>query len=43
VRPGVEVAVTGENLFDAAHAEWGVPAARPEFERNVTVQLVLKR
>jgi iron complex outermembrane receptor protein len=43
LRPGVQVAVTGENLFDAAHAEWGTQGARPEFERNVTVQLVLKR
>jgi iron complex outermembrane receptor protein len=43
VVPALQVAVTGENLFDARHAEWGAPAARPEFERQITVQITWRR
>jgi iron complex outermembrane receptor protein len=31
----VEFSVTGQNLFDRRHPEWGVPAARVELERAV--------
>lgn len=32
---GLEVAVSGQNLFAAHHPEWGVGAVRPEFDRAV--------
>ena len=31
----LEVSVTGLDLFDASHAEWGVAPGRPEFEPSV--------
>lgn len=36
---GVELSLTGRNLFDERHPEWGVAPARPEFERSVLAQL----
>ncbi len=31
--PALELAVTGHNLLDALHPEWGVPGVRPEYRR----------
>jgi len=30
-----ELSLSGWNLTGGSHAEWGVPGARPEFERSV--------
>lgn len=38
----LEIAVVGRNLLDDRHAEWGAPAARPEFEREGYVQATLR-
>ena len=40
---GLELAVSGQNLFDAEHPEWGVPAARPVFERALYGSLQWRR
>jgi iron complex outermembrane receptor protein len=37
--PSVELALVGRNLFDKRHAEWGSPANRVEFERELLLQL----
>jgi iron complex outermembrane receptor protein len=39
VVPELELAVTGHDLFGPGHTEWGVPGARPEFERSVLFSL----
>ncbi|MEO6462670.1 MAG: TonB-dependent receptor [Candidatus Eisenbacteria bacterium] len=36
---GLELSVTGRNLFDDRHPEWGVAPLRPEFERGILAQL----
>jgi iron complex outermembrane receptor protein len=40
--PHAEIAVSGRNLPDDHHAEWGAPAARPEFERAVFAEVKLR-
>jgi iron complex outermembrane recepter protein len=40
VRPGVELSVIGQNLFDPRHAEFGAPATRSEYERALAVRVV---
>lgn len=40
VTPGLDVSVTGRNLLDAAHAEFGASPFRSLYERNVGVSLV---
>jgi iron complex outermembrane receptor protein len=35
----VELSITGWNLFDRRHPEWGVAPGRPEFERSVLAAL----
>ncbi len=34
VGPSLELGITGHNLFDALHPEWGIPYVRPEFKRT---------
>ena len=34
-RPGLDVSLSALNLFDPAHAEWGVPTNRAEYGRTV--------
>jgi iron complex outermembrane receptor protein len=40
--PRAEIALSGRNLLDDHHAEWGTPAARPEFERAVFAEVKLR-
>jgi iron complex outermembrane receptor protein len=40
VRPGVELSIIGQNLFDPRHAEFGAPATRSEYERALAVRVV---
>lgn len=37
-----EISIRGQNLLDDHHAEWGVPAARPELERAVYGEVKLR-
>ena len=39
-RPNVEVSLTGNNLLDRRHAEWGVPPGRAEIERSWFLKLL---
>jgi iron complex outermembrane receptor protein len=39
VSPELELALTGQNLFERAHPEWGVAASRVEFRRALGLQL----
>jgi len=39
-RPDVELSITGHNLFDSGHAEFGDPATRTEVRRNVFFKVV---
>ena len=43
VRPGLELSVIGQNLLDPAHAEFGNPATRSEYERALAVRIVWTR
>ena len=43
VRPGLELSVIGQNLVDPAHAEFGNPATRSEYERALAVRIVWTR
>ena len=36
---GLELSLTGRNLLDERHPEWGAAPGRPEFERSVLAQL----
>ncbi len=36
----LELSVSGRNLFDRRHAEWGVPPGRPEFEREGLAEII---
>ncbi|MFL6631629.1 MAG: TonB-dependent receptor plug domain-containing protein [Massilia sp.] len=40
IRPGVELSIIGQNLFDPRHAEFGAPATRSEYERALAVRVV---
>jgi iron complex outermembrane receptor protein len=40
IRPGVELSLIGQNLFDPRHAEFGSPATRSEYERALAVRVV---
>jgi iron complex outermembrane receptor protein len=40
VTRAVELSLTLQNLFDSMHAEFGTPAARSEFRRNVYFKVV---
>jgi iron complex outermembrane receptor protein len=40
IRPGVELSVIGQNLFDPHHAEFGSPATRSEYGRALAVRVV---
>ena len=40
VRPGVELSIIGQNVFDPRHAESGSPATRSEYERALAVRVV---
>jgi iron complex outermembrane recepter protein len=41
VTPNAELSITGNNLFDRKHAEFGAAPGRPEFRRSVFVKLLL--
>lgn len=43
VRPGLDLSLIAQNLFDARHAEWGAAATRSEYERALAVRLVWSR
>ncbi|SDE95282.1 iron complex outermembrane recepter protein [Massilia sp. PDC64] len=43
IRPGVELSIVGQNLFDPRHAEFGAPATRSEYERALAVRVVWTR
>ena len=43
LRKDLELSLTGQNLFDKRHAEWGAPATRAEIERPVYVKAVWQR
>jgi iron complex outermembrane receptor protein len=38
--PGLEFSLTGQNLFDRRHPEWGAAPGRPEFERSVFAKVL---
>ena len=40
VRPDLELSITGRNLGDPRHPEWGTPANRAEIERNLLFKAV---
>ncbi|HWH48821.1 MAG TPA: TonB-dependent receptor [Burkholderiales bacterium] len=40
--PGLELSLTGQNLFDPEHAEFGIPAGRSEIERAVFAKVMWK-
>jgi len=39
-RPDVELSVTGQNLFDPEHPEFGTPGTRSELGRSVYAQIL---
>jgi iron complex outermembrane receptor protein len=41
VRKGLELSVTGQNLFDRRHIEWGAPANRAAMDRGVYFKAAL--
>jgi iron complex outermembrane receptor protein len=43
LQPNLELSVTGLNLLDADHGEYGPIATRSRIPRSVFVQLVLQR
>jgi iron complex outermembrane receptor protein len=43
IRPGLELAVIGQNLLDPRHAEFGAPATRSVYERALAVRVVWTR
>jgi iron complex outermembrane receptor protein len=43
VRPGLELALVGQNLFDRAHPEYGSAPGRTEFQRTLFVTLTWRR
>jgi iron complex outermembrane receptor protein len=43
VRPGLDLSLIGQNLFDPRHAEFGAAATRSEYERALAVRLVWSR
>ncbi|HZI89238.1 MAG TPA: TonB-dependent receptor, partial [Candidatus Polarisedimenticolia bacterium] len=36
----LELSVSGRNLFDRRHPEWGIPVGRPEFEREGLAEII---
>jgi iron complex outermembrane receptor protein len=40
IRPGLELSIIGQNLFDPRHAEFGAAPLRSEFERALAVRVV---
>ncbi|NEX59544.1 TonB-dependent receptor plug domain-containing protein [Noviherbaspirillum galbum] len=40
VRRNLEISITGQNLLDPAHPEWGAAPARSEYDRAVMVKAV---
>jgi len=40
IRPGLELSLIGQNLFDPRHAEFGAAPGRSEYERAVLLKLV---
>ena len=40
IRPGLELSIIGQNLFDPKHAEWGAAPGRSEYERSVFIKAV---
>ena len=43
VRPGLDLSLIAQNVFDPRHAEWGAAATRSEYERALAVRLVWSR
>jgi iron complex outermembrane receptor protein len=43
IRPGLDLSLIAQNLFDPRHAEWGAAATRSEYERALAVRLVWSR
>jgi iron complex outermembrane receptor protein len=43
IRPGLELSLIGQNLFDPRHAEFGNAAQRSEYERAFAVRVVWTR
>ena len=41
-RPGVELALSGQNLLHRRHVEFGPPGLRPVFERALVLQLTVR-
>jgi iron complex outermembrane receptor protein len=40
IRPGLELSLIGQNLFDPRHAEFGAAPQRSEYERALAVRVV---
>jgi iron complex outermembrane receptor protein len=40
IRPGLELSIIGQNLFDPRHAEFGAAPLRSEYERALAVRVV---
>jgi len=42
VQPNIDVALAGENLLHARHAEWGAYPGRSVFERRAVLKLTMR-
>ena len=39
VRPGIDLSIVGQNLFDSAHTEFSAPLSRREIPRNIALRV----